>query len=82
MAIQFLCIGFIFGNVRALVMQPIGHIAGIGASLSGSASMILGVPLAISIGHFIDQTALPLFIGFLVCGMGSVLLLWRVERNI
>jgi len=72
--IQFLCIGFIFGNIRAMAMQPIGHIAGIGASLNGFISTLMAVPIAMYIGSFIDDTALPLFAGFLVCGVISILL--------
>ncbi len=77
---QFGCIGFIFGNIRALAMQPIGHIAGIGASLNGAISTIMAVPIAMLIGHFINQTALPLFIGFLACGGSSILLLLLLEK--
>ena len=80
MALQFMCIGFIFGNIRALAMQPLGNIAGIGAALNGALSTIMAVPIAIFIGKYIDQTALPLFIGFLLCGGSSVLLLWGLEK--
>ena len=79
-ATQFLCIGFIFGNVRALAMQPIGHIAGVGASLNGFFSTLMAVPLAVFIGHFIDNTALPLFIGFMSCGMISILFLYYLNN--
>ena len=74
--IQFLCIGFIFGNIRAMAMQPIGHIAGIGASLNGFISTLMAVPIAMYIGSFIDDTALPLFAGFLFCGVISILLVY------
>ena len=80
-SVQFGCIGFIFGNVRALAMQPLGHIAGIGASLNGAISTIMAVPIAILIGHFIDQTAVPLFVGFLVCGGGSIALLMLGQKD-
>ncbi len=73
--IQFLSIGFIFGNVRALAMQPIGHIAGIGAAINGFVSTIFAIPIAILIGKHIGTTALPLFIGFLSCGICSLILL-------
>jgi len=77
---QFGCIGFIAGNIRALAMEPIGHIAGIGASLNGAISTVMAVPLAMLIGHFIDQTALPLFVGFLACGASSIVLLFALEK--
>ncbi|MFT4536505.1 MAG: DHA1 family bicyclomycin/chloramphenicol resistance-like MFS transporter [Saprospiraceae bacterium] len=79
-AIQFLCIGFIFGNVRALAMEPIGHIAGVGASLNGFISTMMAVPLAVFIGHFIDNTALPLFIGFMFCGLLSILCIYLLDN--
>ncbi|MDX1348814.1 MAG: multidrug effflux MFS transporter [Putridiphycobacter sp.] len=52
-AIQFLSLGFIFGNIRSLAMEPIGHIAGIGAAINGFLSTLLSVPIAIFIGSFI-----------------------------
>ena len=73
--LQFFSIGFLFGNTRALAMEPIGHIAGIGAAINGFVSTIMAVPIAIFIGSFITDTALPLFIGFFVCGSISLLLI-------
>lgn len=73
--LQFFSIGFLFGNTRALAMQPIGHIAGVGAAINGFISTIMAVPIATFIGSFIDTTASPLFIGFFICGLISLLLL-------
>ena len=73
--LQFFSIGFLFGNLRALAMQPIGHIAGIGAAITGFISTIMAVPISIFIGKFTSATALPIFIGFSICGFLSVLLL-------
>lgn len=72
---QFFSIGFLFGNLRAMAMQPIGHIAGIGAAITGFLSTIMAVPISIYIGKFIDQRALPLFIGFLICSFLSILII-------
>ena len=74
-AMQFFAIGFLFGNLRAMAMQPIGHIAGIGAAITGFISTIMAVPISVYIGKFIDQKALPLFIGFLVCSFLSILII-------
>jgi DHA1 family bicyclomycin/chloramphenicol resistance-like MFS transporter len=81
MSIQFACIGFIFGNVKALTMQPIGHIAGIGASFSGFIATLMAVPIAILIGHFIDQTVLPLFIGYAFAGLCALLLIQFLKKG-
>ena len=73
--LQFFAVAFLFGNTRALAMEPIGHIAGIGAAINGFVSTIMAVPIATLIGSFINTTALPLFIGFFVCGVIALLLI-------
>lgn len=75
-ALQFFSIGFIFGNLRALAMQPMGHIAGIGSALNGFISTVMAVPIANFIGSFVYDSVTPLFIGFLVCGAVSLLLFY------
>jgi DHA1 family bicyclomycin/chloramphenicol resistance-like MFS transporter len=69
---QFFCLGFMWGNFRSIAMEPIGHIAGIGAAINGFVSTMISVPIASWIGSFLDQTALPLFIGLSICGLLSV----------
>lgn len=76
---QFFAIGFLFGNLRALAMQPIGHIAGIGAAITGFVSTIMAVPISTYIGRFVLNTTLPLFIGFLVCALLSIVILVYIK---
>lgn len=75
-AIQFFAIGFLFGNLRALAMQPMGHIAGIGSALNGFISTVMAVPIANYIGGFVIDSVTPLFVGFLVCGLVSLVLFY------
>lgn len=72
--IQFIAVGFLFGNLRALAMQPIGHIAGVGAAINGFISTVMGVLIASGIGVYVTTTAWPLFLGFSVCGMVSMVI--------
>ena len=83
-ATQFFAVGFLFGNLRALAMQPVGHIAGIAAAITGFISTLMAVPISTYIGKFIDTTALPLFVGFLICGLLSILILLyiKIERKL
>ena len=81
-AIQFFTIGFLFGNLRALAMQPVGHIAGVGAAINGFVSTIMAVVIAWYIGKQITTTVLPLFMGFLVCGLLSIFLLFYLKKTI
>ncbi len=84
-ALQFFSIGFLFGNLRALAMQPVGHIAGVGAAINGFISTVMGVVIASVIGAYVDTTVWPLFLGFTGCGfvsMGIFLLIKPLERTI
>ncbi|MGB5242455.1 MAG: multidrug effflux MFS transporter [Lutimonas sp.] len=78
-AIQFFTIGFLFGNLRALAMQPIGHIAGIGAAITGFLSTSMAIPISTFIGKNIETTALPLFVGFFICGICSLAVLYYLK---
>ncbi len=80
-ALQFFAIGFLFGNLRALAMNPLGHIAGIGAAINGFVSTIMAVPIANYIGSFVDDSVLPLFIGFLVFGLLSLFVFLYVQSQ-
>ena len=79
--IQFFSIGFLFGNIRALAMQPVGHIAGMGAAITGFVSTLMAVPISIYIGRNITTSALPLFVGFLICGSISIVVLLFIKKT-
>lgn len=79
--VMLFCIGFIFGNINALAMQPLGHIAGIGAALFGFIGTVMAVPIATFIGRFIDLTALPLFAGFAACSGVALLLIQYLKLS-
>ena len=79
--LEFFSLGFLFGNLRALAMQPVGHIAGVGAAINGFFSTIMAVPIATFIGSYVTKTALPLFIGFFICGMCCLLLLIALSKS-
>jgi DHA1 family bicyclomycin/chloramphenicol resistance-like MFS transporter len=72
-SLQFFAVGFLFGNLRAIAMQPLGHIAGIGAAINGFISTVMAVPIANYIGNYVNTSVLPLFIGFSFFGLLSVL---------
>jgi DHA1 family bicyclomycin/chloramphenicol resistance-like MFS transporter len=80
--IQFFAIGFLFGNLRSLAMQPIGHIAGVGAAINGFVSTVMAVPIAYFVGLYVVDTAYPLFLGFLFFGSTSMLLLFLTRKKV
>ena len=78
---QFFCLGFMWGNFRSIAMEPIGHIAGIGAAINGFISTMISVPIASWIGSYLEDTALPLFIGLSICGFLSVGIILIARRK-
>ncbi|BDW93276.1 MULTISPECIES: multidrug effflux MFS transporter [Flavobacteriaceae] len=77
LSIQFFCLGFMWGNFRSIAMEPIGHIAGIGAAINGFVSTLLSIPIATFIGEFVKDTVWPLFAGLAICGLCALtIFLW------
>ena len=80
-ALQFFAIGFLFGNLRALAMEHIGHVAGVGAAITGFVSTLMAVPISTYIGKYVDSSTLPIFIGFAICGFLSIVVLLVIKRK-
>ena len=72
---SFFCIGILFGNMNALAMEPLGHIAGVGAAVVGSLSTLVATPLGAGIGQAYNGTVTPLALGFAVFGLGALALM-------
>lgn len=60
----FFCQGMLFGNLNALAMQPMGHIAGSAAAVIGTGSTALSATLGSLIGLAFDGTLRPLALAF------------------
>jgi DHA1 family bicyclomycin/chloramphenicol resistance-like MFS transporter len=79
--LAFFCVGILFGNNNALAMQPLGHMAGIGAAIVGSLSTFTSVPLGTLIGQSYDGTVLPLISGLAVLSVLSLIIVRWVESE-
>ncbi|MCI2398440.1 multidrug effflux MFS transporter [Aliiroseovarius subalbicans] len=56
----FIMNGFNFGNLNALAMEPLGHVAGTASALIGAISTMLSVVIAVPIGLAFNGTPLPM----------------------
>ena len=74
-------VGLILGNLNALALQPLGHIAGMGASVISAISTILGVIIAVPIGLAFNGTPLPLILGVAVMAALAWLLILTTLRD-
>lgn len=76
--------GMCLGNLNALAMEPLGHLAGLGASVIGALATVMSVLLAIPVGLAFDGTPVPLVIGiliFAICATGLMLRLRGIEAR-
>lgn len=80
MAISFFMIGLVFGNINALAMEPLGHVAGFAAAIIGAISTVLAVLIAVPVGYSYDGTPMPLLIGVALCS-GFAYLIMRISRR-
>ena len=76
----FFCIGYLFGNLNAIAMRPMGHIAGTASAVIGSLSTFLAVPIAFLIGRLYNATTLPLVGGFALLSITSLVIMHWVNR--
>lgn len=67
------CTGILFGNLNSLAMEPLGHIAGMGAAIVGSVSTFISVPFGTYIGMCYNGTVLPLVVGFSIFGLLTII---------
>ena len=76
----FFCVGILFGNLNALAMEPLGHMAGLGAALVGSVSTFISLPFGWLIGQMYAGTVLPLVGGFFSLGLAALIAARWTER--
>ncbi|MBF0108181.1 MAG: multidrug effflux MFS transporter [Magnetococcales bacterium] len=75
------CMGILFGNLTALAMEPMGHHAGVAASVVGSLSSLISLSLGSGIGQMYDGTVMPLVGGFVLSGLGALGMVQWTERH-
>jgi DHA1 family bicyclomycin/chloramphenicol resistance-like MFS transporter len=75
------CFNLASSNFGALALEPIGSVAGIGASLQGFIAMIGAALVATMIGRQFNDSVMPLAAGGLVCGLAGLMCVLRAERG-
>ena len=68
-------------------MQPLGHIAGVGAAVVASLSTLVSVPLGALVGYTFDGTLYALIASYALFGAGALAAMkwadggWRPKRR-
>jgi DHA1 family bicyclomycin/chloramphenicol resistance-like MFS transporter len=72
----FFSTGILMGNMNTLAMQPLAHLAGIGAASIGAFSTLLSMSFGTLIGRSYNGTVTPLVLGMVLLTGSSLLIVW------
>lgn len=73
----FFMAGLTFGNLNAIALQRMGHIAGMAASVISAISTVLATVIASPIGQAFDGSPLPVMAGVIACSAAA----WGLTRR-
>jgi MFS transporter, DHA1 family, multidrug resistance protein len=79
--ISFFVNGMIFGNYNAMSLEPMGHIAGMAAAVSGAISSAIAVVCGGLAGRLYDGTLYPITIAFVIFGILAFVFAEYAERG-
>jgi DHA1 family bicyclomycin/chloramphenicol resistance-like MFS transporter len=77
---SFFCMGILFGNLNAIAMDPLKHMAGVGAAIVGSLSNFMASLIGASVGRCYDGSTLPLTTGFVILGILTAIAMRWADR--
>jgi DHA1 family bicyclomycin/chloramphenicol resistance-like MFS transporter len=80
-AASMACFSLAVSNFGAMAMEPIGPVAGIGATLQGFLSTSGGALVGAAIGRLFNGSTIPLVAGTLCCGLVSLACVLAAERG-
>jgi DHA1 family bicyclomycin/chloramphenicol resistance-like MFS transporter len=78
----FFMAGVTFGNLNALAMQKMGHIAGLAASVITAISTVGAVVIAAPVGLLFDGSAKPIVLATLACSALAYVLMTRTQDEV
>jgi MFS transporter, DHA1 family, multidrug resistance protein len=86
MLVCFFCNGILFGNYNARALEPMGHIAGVAAAITGSLSSIIAIAFGTPLGRAYDGTVLPVIASYVLSSFAALGLTeyaeWRARMRV
>jgi len=80
MVSHFFTVGLIFGNLNALALEPLGHVAGTASSVMGGVSTMVSAAVAAPMTMLYDGTIAPLVAGVGFCAVASLVSMLVARR--
>ncbi len=80
MTTVFFQAGLTIGNLNAVAMEPMGHMAGMAASMIGGIATVISLVLAVPVGQLFQGTPMPLAVAIFLKSLLAVLLMRYLAR--
>jgi DHA1 family bicyclomycin/chloramphenicol resistance-like MFS transporter len=80
-AAMMFCFGLLAGNIEAIAMEPLGHVAGTAAAVQGCLSMLGAALIGSGIGQSFNDTLTPVALGFCICGVLALAMMAIAEQG-
>jgi len=81
MIVQFSALGFLVGNINALALEPMGHVAGMAASLVNGLATVLAAFLVMPLTYVFDGTPVPMAATVLISAILNATAMRRARRH-
>jgi len=76
-------LGLTFGNVNAIALEPLGHIAGTASAVTASLNTALNLLIAALIGNMLGATIMPVLVGYVLTSIAALMLVtWEGGRRV
>ncbi len=76
----FFCVGLLFGNLNAMAMEPMGHVAGMASAVIGSLTTLISLAIGAGVSQSYNGTLYPLVGSFAAMGALSLGVSWWTRR--
>lgn len=70
-SLVFVAVAILMANLTALALDPMGHMAGTGASVVNAVSALGAASLGQIVAQLYDGTLIPMFVAFLILGIAA-----------
>lgn len=80
-ALMMGCFGLASANFGAMAMENMGGMAGTASSVQGFIGTLIGALIGIGIGQAFNGTTVPLYTGFVLCGLAALAVVAVTERG-
>ena len=76
-ALVFTAFGFLFGNINAIALNPMGHIAGNASAIIGTSTNIIAVTIGAISNSYFQSDSLSLIVTFFLIATINLFIVFR-----